>query len=594
WNFTASDLKTITVGKSRMDDSENTTTLSLNGDGYLKQNSAATQNLSALTLSAWVKPDYSQGSPQFTVISKENTFILAVNNNIQPAKKAVFSVFDGIKWNTVTSNSTIPENWTHLVATYDGSSIGIYVNGTQESKIPLVGVSTISIHGTIENQTIGTLSSNSDVVIGAYMNSIRNNANNLFSGSLRDVKLYDSLLAPYQITGLYLGNNKQLAPITENAILAVLPQNSTIPAQNHSSYLSDTLPITDTIQILIRSTSLTKTINSTNSTVPAQNHSSLSDTISMTDAIQTLLSSASLTNTINGTNSTAINDTSSLPVIPTITNLKSSYMISESPEFDFKIFKDSDIKKIKKAAIQSMQQDRWSEKNTTISIKVIAPDGTEIPIKSQFKKMKEGQFDIKLLSGRYGKPGMYTIKTTLVKNGKTYDTQSQYAWGLVSLNTEKSIYQPGDTANLIMAVLANNGSSVCDANIIMNITDPNSHDTILTTPNDITSKECGLYNAPYTTNSEGNYTVDVTAKSYSGISHFSTYFVVEKNFAYDIVRTTATKIDPFHNPNIFNVKINVKSFVGSGQVTIRESVQNVLNVKTDETLRKRGDTKIKT
>src|SRR6185437_8290628 len=92
--------------------------------------------------------------------------------------------------------------------------------------------------------------------------------------------------------------------------------------------------------------------------------------------------------------------------------------------------------------------------------------------------------------------------------------------------------------------------------------------------------------------SEGNYTVDVTAKSYSGISHFSTYFVVEKNFAYDIVRTTATKIDPFHNPNIFNVKINVKSFVGSGQVTIREYVPNVLNVTTDGIVSQSGDAKI--
>src|SRR6185437_12250312 len=74
WNFTDSNLKTATVGKARIDDSENTTALSLNGDGYLKQNSTGTQNLSALTLSAWIKPDYSQGSPQFTVISKENTF----------------------------------------------------------------------------------------------------------------------------------------------------------------------------------------------------------------------------------------------------------------------------------------------------------------------------------------------------------------------------------------------------------------------------------------------------------------------------------------------------------------------------------------
>ena len=334
-------MKSLAVGKASIDNSTNTTSLSLNGNGYLKQNVASAQNLTAFTLSAWVKPDYSQGSPQFTVISKENTFILAVNNNISPAKKAVFSVFDGIKWNTVVSNSTIPENWTLLTATYDGSSISIYVNGTQESKIPLAGVSTISITGKIENQTVGTLSSNSDIVIGAYMNSIRNNANNLFSGSLRDVKLYTTLLEPSQISGLYLGNNKQFVPMTVNATLPILPINNTVALVNSSS-----------------------------------------------------LANISINGT--GTNSTGINDTSSLQVVPTITNLKSSYMMSESPEFQFQIFNDSTIKKMKNTLTQTTQQNGWTDKNTTISITVIAPDGTEIPIKSQFKKMKEGSFDIKL------------------------------------------------------------------------------------------------------------------------------------------------------------------------------------------------------
>ena len=356
WNFT--DVKT-TIEQTL----DNNTGLNLDGNKFLKENIASTQNLTALTLSAWVKPDYSQGSPQFTIISKENSFILGINNNIQPSKKAVFSVFDGIKWNTVTSNSTIPENWTHIAATYDGSSIGIYVNGTQESKIPLVGVSKISITGKIENQTIGLLSSNSDVVIGAYVNGIRDNTNNLFSGSIQDVKLYGSLLSSYQINQLYL-SDKQFSPVAENS-LPSLATNSTVTAQAHTS--------------------------------------SLPENLSMVDAIQQLLNSTSITS-INDTNSTGINDTSSLPVVPTITNLKKSYMMSENPEFEFKIFKDSDIKKIKKTVTQSMQQDKWSEKNTNISIKIIAPDGTEIPIKSQFKKIKEGQFDIKLLSGRYGKP----------------------------------------------------------------------------------------------------------------------------------------------------------------------------------------------
>src|SRR6185437_91417 len=196
WNFT--DTKT-TIEKTL----DNNTGLNLDGNKFLKENIASTQNLTALTLSAWVKPDYSQGSPQFTIISKENTFILGINNNIQPSKKAIFSIFDGIKWNTVTSNSTIPENWTHIAATYNGSSISIYVNGTQESKIPLVGVSTISITGKIENQTIGLLSSKSDVVIGAYVNGIRDNTNNLFSGLTNGIKLYATALTPSQISALY-------------------------------------------------------------------------------------------------------------------------------------------------------------------------------------------------------------------------------------------------------------------------------------------------------------------------------------------------------------------------------------------------------
>src|SRR6185437_5725980 len=87
WNFT--DAKT-TIEQTL----DNNTGLNLDGNKFLKENIASTQNLTALTLSAWVKPDYSQGSPQFTIISKENTFILGINNNIQPSKKAIFSIFD--------------------------------------------------------------------------------------------------------------------------------------------------------------------------------------------------------------------------------------------------------------------------------------------------------------------------------------------------------------------------------------------------------------------------------------------------------------------------------------------------------------------
>jgi len=91
WQF-GSKNATKNVGDTELVKEQNGTSLQLAGTGYLTQNVNSTRNLAALTLSAWVKPDYSQGSPQFTVISKEDTFLLGVNNILSPAKRAVFTL----------------------------------------------------------------------------------------------------------------------------------------------------------------------------------------------------------------------------------------------------------------------------------------------------------------------------------------------------------------------------------------------------------------------------------------------------------------------------------------------------------------------
>ncbi|HEX5456760.1 MAG TPA: LamG-like jellyroll fold domain-containing protein [Candidatus Nitrosotalea sp.] len=543
WKLDTSLNDTKSTGKLRIQNDTNGKLLQLKGNGFLTSDATSTANLNALTLSAWVKPDYSQGSGTFTVISKENQFALAVNNNIPPAKKATFSVYDGIKWSTVNSTSTLGEDWTHLVATYNGSSISLYVNGTLQSSLHLAGIPTLAVNGKLVTTDVSHISSNSDMIVGAYFNSLSRNPRNLFSGSIQGVNLYNSTFTPAQVSGLYLKDELSYAPVN----LTPIPVNAT-----------------------------------------GLNMTSLNNT-----SILSQISNSTLLNSTSVSNSTGINDTGSLPVVPVIQNLKSSYMMSESPEFNLQIFKDSDMKKMKNIPMQAVQQNGWADKNTTLSVKVIAPDGKEIPIKSQFKKMKEGKFDIKLISGRYGKPGIYTIKTTLVTDGKTYTTQDQYAWGLVSLNTEKSIYQPGQTANMTIVVLDNMGHPVCNADILLNVNDPNSQITLLSSANGaITSSECGLYNAHYATSIPGNYTVNVAATANSIKTDFTTSFMVENNFAFDIVRTAQSKIDPVNNPNIFNVAINVKSFVGSGPVTIREYVPNVLNITTDGTVSQNGDTKI--
>ncbi len=205
WEF-KSLKKSTAQGDVKVENITNKNSLTLSGSGFLQETVSSTKNLSDLTLSVWIKPDYSQGSPQFTAISKENSFNLAVNNHIPPTRVVVFSVFDGITWHSVNSTVQIPEEWTQIVGTFNGKQIGIYVNGNKESTSAISGVPTISVNGKLETKTVNTISSNADIVIGAYLNSVRGNPYNLFSGSLEDAKIYDSLLSDSQISELYHQN----------------------------------------------------------------------------------------------------------------------------------------------------------------------------------------------------------------------------------------------------------------------------------------------------------------------------------------------------------------------------------------------------
>ncbi|HJW19600.1 MAG TPA: LamG-like jellyroll fold domain-containing protein [Candidatus Nitrosotalea sp.] len=206
WQFHASLQNLTMVGKAKIENDSNITSLKLVGTGYVVTKNNSTRNLSALTISAWVKPDYSQGSPIFTIVSKENQFALSINNIIPPVHTATFSIFDGIKWQTVASTVVIGENWTHLAATFNGTTIGIYVNGTLQSTLAITGVPTIAVNGTLTTKTVDQLSSNSDIVMGASLNSLRQVVTNQFSGSIENVNLYDSQLSPSEITKMYYDN----------------------------------------------------------------------------------------------------------------------------------------------------------------------------------------------------------------------------------------------------------------------------------------------------------------------------------------------------------------------------------------------------
>ncbi len=257
WQFNTPLQNSTMVGKTRIENSSDITSLKLIGTGYVVAKNNSMKNLTSLTISTWVKPDYSHGSPIFTIVSKENQFALSINNIIPPARIATFSVFNGIKWQTVNSTTKIGENWTHIAATFNGTTIGIYVNGTLQSTLGITGVPTIAVNGTLTTKTVDQLSSDSDIIMGASLNTLRTTASNQFSGSIENVDLYDSQLSQSMIAKIYGSNPLSgISDIslpstmpdanltTSNVTSLVIPLNTT--SLNDVSFLNNTSQFNDT------------------------------------------------------------------------------------------------------------------------------------------------------------------------------------------------------------------------------------------------------------------------------------------------------------------------------------------------------------
>src|SRR3990170_2822597 len=209
WQFENETNNADLIGDATIDYTEgiNGTSLLLDGNyDYAQANGTnATTYITDMSIAAWVKPDFANGSPEFTVVSKGRSFALTINNLIDPRHTASFSVFDGIKWTTVNSNTEIPDDsWSHLTARFNKTSIALYVNGTLEGTVTHGGVLYVTGKGQIELKTLQEITSYHDIVIGAALRpNMDDRPYNMFSGMIDGVQLFDYRLEPDDIILLY-------------------------------------------------------------------------------------------------------------------------------------------------------------------------------------------------------------------------------------------------------------------------------------------------------------------------------------------------------------------------------------------------------
>jgi chitodextrinase len=162
-------------------------------------NSASLQLTSGMTVEAWVYPTGTNtGWRDVIYKADDNYYLEASTSNGTPG---IGIVVGGQHTEAITPTPLAANTWTFLSATYDGTTLRMYVNGTQVGSQPVTGPIVTSNN---------PLQIGGDSLYGQY-----------FSGMIDEVRVYNTALSPAQIQAdmaMALGGSAPLFSATPTSL----------------------------------------------------------------------------------------------------------------------------------------------------------------------------------------------------------------------------------------------------------------------------------------------------------------------------------------------------------------------------------------
>ncbi len=207
--------------------------------------------------------------------------------------------------------------------------------------------------------------------------------------------------------------------------------------------------------------------------------------------------------------------------------------------------------------------------STEIRMTLINSRNEEVPV--IFNEQKANSLTILTIKPPPNfRPGKYILRI-VDRNGAV--TEQQFTWGVLAINTNKSIYLPSEQADLAMAVLDESGRMVCDAKLELKIQNSDlGINDLLSTDNGriIVNPECKSYTmiekpdyeAKYQVGSAGVYSLTLTASTKNGSYTITDSFDVRDSVPFDVERVGPTRI---YAPLKYHMGLNIKfnqDFVG--------------------------------
>ncbi|MDO8436243.1 MAG: hypothetical protein Q7S82_02560, partial [bacterium] len=242
---------------------------------------------------------------------------------------------------------------------------------------------------------------------------------------------------------------------------------------------------------------------------------------------------------------------------------KKDFKVDEAPAFEFKYQKKRNFVQSMEANLLSVVRDEYKD----VEINVFVP-GLDISPIVDYKR--NGEFSVEMEKPREIRPGKHLLNIEIKDNGKIYTQQQEFTWGVLAVNTNKSIYLSDEKAYLQMAALQDNGHTLCDANLILQVKNPQFQVQTFSTADGTIQKsgQCSGDNVTdmpdyfsyYQTGSAGFYKMTLILMADDGqteLRRIDDSFEVWNSVPFDVERIGPTRIYPLSAYEMqFKIKAN--------------------------------------
>ncbi len=249
---------------------------------------------------------------------------------------------------------------------------------------------------------------------------------------------------------------------------------------------------------------------------------------------------------------------------------KKGFKLSEKPVFRFQYQKKKGFFESIGASIWNPSRDEYKDINIKATV-------SGLNINPSIRYQENGEFLVELERPRAFQPGKYKLKIEIeysslrqtqdkLGSEQVQEFEQDFTWGVLAINFNKSIYLSNDPAYIQMGVLDDEGHTLCDADLILEITDPKDRRTVLKTVGGTITRnpECGPdnvidkpdYFTYWRVGEVGSYLIELRAFTINGMREIRDQFEVRDWVPFDIERIGPTRIYP---PVSYQMEIRIKA-----------------------------------